>query len=249
MKRKKCKTIIDAPGERVLKILWGEETYHEWTTAFAQGSKVKTDWQEGSEILFLNAEDEGMVSSIQEKKEPEKMIFKHLGMIDKEGKVDRCSEHVKGWQGAEEIYILKDFNGKTELTVEMDLDEKQEAFFEEAWPKAFKNLHNLSQSPEKTKQQISVKSNIDAPVEKVLNCWANPENIKQWNHASADWHTPSAENDLRENGKFSYRMEAKDGSAGFDFEGIYDEVDRHRRIKYTLGNGRKVTVSFVQNEN
>jgi uncharacterized protein YndB with AHSA1/START domain len=66
----------------------------------------------------------------------------------------------------------------------------------------------------------------------------------QWNNASPDWHTPKAENDLRKGGKFVSRMEAKDGSFGFEFWGIYDEVDHLALISYTMGDGRKAEVSF-----
>ena len=71
----------------------------------------------------------------------------------------------------------------------------------------------------------------------------------QWNSASPDWHTPRAENDLRTGGKFSSRMEAKDGSFGFDFGGTYDEVRPHEYIAYTLGDGRRVSITFTSNGN
>ncbi len=69
---------------------------------------------------------------------------------------------------------------------------------------------------------ITVEATIKAPVEKVWNYWSAPKHIVQWNNASDDWHTPRAENDLRTGGKFFSRMEAKDGSSGFDFSGVYD---------------------------
>lgn len=96
---------------------------------------------------------------------------------------------------------------------------------------------------EKTK--ITVSASINAPVKKVWELWTTPEDIKQWNSASEDWHTPKSENDLRVGGKFSSRMEAKDGSFGFDFGGVYDVVDTHKRIAYTLGDDRKVDVLFT----
>lgn len=77
--------------------------------------------------------------------------------------------------------------------------------------------------------------------------WTGPEHITQWNSASPDWHTPFAENDLRVGGKFAARMEAKDGSFGFDFGGVYDEVKPHELIAYTIGDGRKVEVHFTGN--
>ena len=99
-----------------------------------------------------------------------------------------------------------------------------------------------------TKTPITVETIIKAPVEKVWNYFTSPEHIMQWNTASDDWFTPKAENDLRIGGSFNSRMEAKDGSFGFDFGGIYDDVKEHELIAYTLGDGRKVSVHFSSNE-
>ena len=95
--------------------------------------------------------------------------------------------------------------------------------------------------------KITVKNTVKAPIEKVWKYWTAPEHITKWNNASDDWHSPAAENDLRVGGKFSARMEAKDGSMGFDFAGVYDEVKPHQRIAYTLGDGRRVNVDFTSN--
>ena len=96
---------------------------------------------------------------------------------------------------------------------------------------------------------ITIESTIKAPVEKVWEFWTKPEHIKQWNNASDDWHTPHAENDLRPGGKFLSRMEAKDGSFGFDFGGVYDVVKENEYIEYTLGDERKVKITFTGNGN
>ena len=99
-----------------------------------------------------------------------------------------------------------------------------------------------------SKQAITIETTIKAPVEKVWQLWSQPEHIKQWSFASDDWHTPSAENDLKVGGKFSSRMEAKDGSFGFDFGGIYDVVTPNEYIAYTLGDDRKVNVVFTEED-
>ena len=91
---------------------------------------------------------------------------------------------------------------------------------------------------------ITIQTVVNAPVEKVWAYWTEPQHITRWNAASDDWHTPFAENDLRPGGKFSSRMEAKDGSFGFDFGGTYDAVEEHKYIEYTIGDGRKVEVHF-----
>lgn len=100
-----------------------------------------------------------------------------------------------------------------------------------------------------TSKIITVETTVQAPLEKVWKYWTEPKHITKWNNASDDWHTPFAENDLRAGGKFVSRMEAKDGSAGFDFGGIYDEVCLHEMIAYTMGDGRKVRITFKGQEN
>lgn len=96
---------------------------------------------------------------------------------------------------------------------------------------------------------ITVEATINAPVEKVWDYWTSPEHIMQWNNASDDWHTPHAENDFRAGGRFLSRMEAKDGSVGFDFSGVYDGIKEHEWIAYTIGDSRKVSVEFSGNGN
>lgn len=94
------------------------------------------------------------------------------------------------------------------------------------------------------KSKITINTRINASVEKVWKHWITPEDIIRWNNASDDWHTPRAENDLREGGTFNFRMEAKDGSMGFDLIGVYDKVIPNKLIEYTLGDRRKVNVVF-----
>jgi uncharacterized protein YndB with AHSA1/START domain len=95
------------------------------------------------------------------------------------------------------------------------------------------------------KPNITIEATVKAPVSKVWEYWTKPEHLVKWNHASDDWHTTQAENDLREGGKFSARMEAKDESFGFDFWGIYDVVKENEYIEYTLGDDRKVKIIFI----
>ena len=94
------------------------------------------------------------------------------------------------------------------------------------------------------KINITVATTVNAPVAKVWEFWTNPKHITNWNNASDDWHTPRAENDLRVGGKFLSRMEAKDGSMGFDFNGVYDEVKTNELIAYTMEDGRKVKINL-----
>lgn len=92
--------------------------------------------------------------------------------------------------------------------------------------------------------KITVEAVTTAPVAKVWKAWNTPADIVQWNAADPSWHTPDSENDLRVGGKFKHRMEAKDGSAGFDFEGVYDKVELNKEISYTMADGRRVTTIF-----
>ena len=98
-------------------------------------------------------------------------------------------------------------------------------------------------------KKITVEANVDAPVEKVWEAWTKPEHIVKWNFATDDWHSPWAKADFREGGSFSARMEAKDGSMGFDFGGIYNVIRNNEFIEYTMGDDRKVQVEFSSSGN
>src|ERR687891_2387448 len=92
--------------------------------------------------------------------------------------------------------------------------------------------------------KITVEALVKADLNRVWDAWNNPQDIKRWNSASEDWHTPRSTVDLREGGKFSARMEAKDGSEGFDFEGTYTRIVPRKLIEYRMSDGRQVTVEF-----
>lgn len=94
--------------------------------------------------------------------------------------------------------------------------------------------------------KIRIASTIKAPLKTCWDAWTTPADIVQWNAASADWHTPRCTNDLRVGGKFTSRMEAKDGSMGFDFEGIYTQVIEHQLIEYQMADLRTVSVEFKE---
>ena len=96
--------------------------------------------------------------------------------------------------------------------------------------------------------RIKVEALVKAPVADVWKAWNRPEDIMNWNTADPGWHCPSSENDLREGGSFKNRMEARDGSFGFDFEGSYDRVEPHKEISYTMSDGRRATTLFSEKE-
>lgn len=97
--------------------------------------------------------------------------------------------------------------------------------------------------------EITIKASVAAERESTWKRYTEPEHITKWNFASDDWHCPSASNDLRAGGVYTARMEAKDGSFGFDFGATYDEVIPNEKLAYTIGDGRKVTVQFTEDGN
>ena len=98
-------------------------------------------------------------------------------------------------------------------------------------------------------KRITVKTSINSNIKKVWEYWTNPEHITKWNFASDQWCCPSADNDLRPDGKFSWRMEAKDQSIGFNFEGTYVKIVENELLTYRIADGRTVDIEFLQNGN
>lgn len=96
---------------------------------------------------------------------------------------------------------------------------------------------------------ITVSTKINASIEKVWELWNNPIHIQNWYFASDDWHCPKAENNLKVGENFNYRMEAKDGSFGFDFEGKYTKIKEFELIEYKLDDDRTVSISLLKEEN
>jgi uncharacterized protein YndB with AHSA1/START domain len=243
MEKMKFSTAINAPKEKVWETLWDEEKYKAWTGIFAEGSYAVTDnWKEGTKVLFLDPKGNGIASIVAANRPFEFMSFRHIGML-KEGVEDKAGDAVNSWAGAMENYTLAEVDGKTRLEVEMDTTEEYKDYFLKTWPAAMEKIKELAEGS--SPLVITVETMVDAPVEKVWECWSKPEHITQWNQASDDWHTPWAKNDLRTGGSFVCRMEAKDGSMGFDFGGVYDAVKEHEYIAYTMSDGRKAEVYFA----
>lgn len=95
-------------------------------------------------------------------------------------------------------------------------------------------------------QQIIIQASVKADIQTAWNCYTNPDHITQWNFASDEWWCPMATNDLRVGGSFTSRMEAKDGSFGFDFEGVYTDVVEFKHLVYLMADGRSVRVQFTE---
>lgn len=234
---------IHAPKQRVWYILWEKSFYEQWTSLFSEGSTVKTDgWKEGSMVQFLGPNENGMVSMVIANKPNEYMSFRHLGIV-KDGVEDTTSDEATGWAGAMENYTLKEENGITVLTVEMETTEEYKDYFNNKWPKALAKVKELSEA----KTMITVTATVNVTIDTVWDSWTNPAHIVNWNNASDDWHTPKASNDLRKDGRFTFTMAAKDGSFSFDFGGTYTSVEPKQKISYIMDDGRVATILFEQN--
>ena len=144
MQKSTFEVSIDAPREKVWNVLWDDSSYRAWTSVFGPGSHAQTDWNKGSKVLFLGDGGSGMVSMIEDKVPNEFMSFKHLGEV-KDGVEDVESEKVKQWAGAHENYTLKNENGKTLLTVDMDINDEYAEMFNDLFPKALDKVKELAE--------------------------------------------------------------------------------------------------------
>ena len=144
MKKEKFSIDIHAPREKVWKVLWDDDTYRHWTSVFSAGSYAVSDWKEGSRIQFLSSDGNGMFSEIAKSRPPEFMSFRHLGVI-KDGEEQHMDQETENWVGALENYELTQKNGVTELTVEMDVTEDFQKYFQETFPKALEKVKELAE--------------------------------------------------------------------------------------------------------
>jgi hypothetical protein len=145
MEKLKFKIGINAPKGKVWDTLWNDRTYPEWTRAFSEGSRAKTDWKQGSKVHFLGAKDEGMYSIIDRVIPNELMSFKHLGVI-KDGVELPNDEESKKWSGSNENYLLNEKNGKTELEVELDVTDEFKDYFSDTFPKALERVKDIAEN-------------------------------------------------------------------------------------------------------
>lgn len=138
---------INASQQKVWNVLWDGDTYTEWTKFFGPGgSTMKSDWKVGGKTYFVNAEGEGMVSTIDSMEEPKQIIFKHLGMVDKEGNEDTQSKEVMEWSGSFEKYILIDLEGKTKLHAEVQVEKEWEEHMDSGFVKGLEIVKNLAET-------------------------------------------------------------------------------------------------------
>jgi uncharacterized protein YndB with AHSA1/START domain len=139
--------LLNASKEKVWNSLWEDANYRAWTSAFAEGSCAESDWKKGSKILFTDGKGSGMVSVIEEMIPNDFMSFRHDGMV-KDGVEDMEIGKTQGWAGSHENYTLKEVNGETELTVEMEglgMSTEMLDYFNDAWPKALAKLKEIAE--------------------------------------------------------------------------------------------------------
>jgi len=144
MKKLNFSIPINAAREKVWNVLWDDATYRKWTSVFDEGSYAVSDWEEGSKVLFLSSSGDGMYSSIERKIPYELMAIKHNGMV-KEGKELPVDEKTKDWAGAMETYTLTEENGSTKLSVEIDITEDMQPYFNDTFPKALDKVKSLAE--------------------------------------------------------------------------------------------------------
>jgi hypothetical protein len=140
---------INAPKEKVWHAMLDDKPYREWTAAFNPGSYYKGDWSKGSKILFLGpdpktGEEGGMVSRIAENKLYEYISIEHLGIVQN-GKEDTTSEAAKKWAPAFENYTLKEKDGKTEVLIDVDVEDEHAEMFNKMWPEALQKLREIAE--------------------------------------------------------------------------------------------------------
>lgn len=144
MKKLQFTTAINAAKDKVWDALWKEENYKRWTAVFSEGSYAESDWQEGSKILFLSGNGDGMYSQIEKKIPGEFMAFKHIGMVKDKIELP-VDEQTKSWSGATETYRLSESGGVTTLLVELDITEDHANYFNEAFPKALAEVKKIAE--------------------------------------------------------------------------------------------------------
>jgi uncharacterized protein YndB with AHSA1/START domain len=236
------------------EILWemivDPDHYRFWTSAFSIGSQFIGDWSVGSGIRFV-MEDEsgvesGMISEVVASEWPNHISIKHLGLV-MNGVEDYESEEVKLWTPAFENYTLvSNESGQCAFKMVQDIPDAYEAEFRDNWNKAFDLIEKRLSLWSKPSVPITLEARSNHSPSSLWAKLTQPELVKTWNFASEDWYCPEAKNDLRIGGEFHYEMAAKDGSMSFDFWGTYTKIEENKRLEFTLGDGRKVSIELIE---
>ena len=136
---------INAPAQKVWDVLWNKDTYGQWTVAFNPVSRIETDWKVGGKTYFLDADDNGMVTTIDSMNEPYEIVFKQLGEVNN-GVEDITSEKVKPYANSFEKYFLSETNNVTALKVSVDTLKEYENFMKDGFIKGLEIVKELAES-------------------------------------------------------------------------------------------------------
>lgn len=136
---------IDAPRRKVWEVLWGDDSYPQWTRVFSEGSTAKTDWQEGSKVHFLDGKGSGMYSRIERRVDDELMSIRHLGEIRDGQELPAENAVSEGWANAMEAYQLAERDGGTSLRVSLDGTAEHKDYFSKTFPKALEEVKRLAE--------------------------------------------------------------------------------------------------------
>ena len=147
MKKLRYTVRIGARPEAVWNAMLGPEGYREWTSEFAEGSYYEGSFDEGETIRFLTPDGQGVVARIATSRPPAYVSIEHLGVI-KDGIEDTTSEAVRAWAPAHESYALREVDGATEVSIEMDVTAEFEEYMNKTWPKALARLKDLCETPQ-----------------------------------------------------------------------------------------------------
>lgn len=140
MKKLEFDIQINAPTEKVWDVLWNDDTYRQWTSVFYEGSRAVSDWNEGSRIMFLGPDDNGMYSLIEKKVPNKEMVFLHQGeVVNGEAKQG-------GWPESRESYYLEEDGSVTRLRVELETPEDYVEYFGNAFPKSLEKVKQLAEA-------------------------------------------------------------------------------------------------------
>lgn len=238
---------IKAPVQRVRYTMLDAELYKKRTAVFnPAGSWFEGTREKGEQIKFLwphpeHPEQIGwMLAEIAEHKKFEFTSIKHIAEISN-WEVRTDSER----SNAFENYSFSEKDGVTTLAVDIDFTESMVEYMDTAWPKALLVLKDMCEVPF---HPLTIGATVHADIETVREKRTNPTDIPKWCSGDDSWHTPYAENDIQVGWKFLTRMEAKDGSAGFDWTGSYTKVEPKSQIEYLMDDGRKASIIFTYDE-
>lgn len=231
---------IHAPASHVWWALWNDAHYRQWASALSEGSYAVSNWEQGDTVHFLTPTGEGRHSRIFQKIEESTMVIAHQGEI--KNFIDQPrDESTSGWGKAVEKYILTEESGTTKVDVTLLSLSRFDDRLSEMFRKGLAILKSIAEN-----FQLICEVTVKTSLQRAWDCWTEPSHIVRWNFANDSWCSPRATNNLSVGGKFNYRMEAKDGSMGFDFEGIYISVIPKNYIEYAIVDGRKVKISFSE---